>query len=179
MLKTYYETERLELIVTNKTLVDSIIEYLMENKTFLEPYETVNIDLYKKRIVEKDTKKFNELTGLNLWIKKKNDHKLIGSVSLNSITLGDFSSADFGYRLDYRELRKGYMQEACCKCIDIAFNEIGIHRLVAMVMLTNIPSFRLAQKLGFAVEGIAQKYAKVNNRWEDHIQMVMINENIN
>lgn len=91
-MQKFYQTKNLTLTLTNDTLLIPIREYIIRNKTFLEPYETVNIDDYfpkqnPKIIVETDKKKFDNLTGLNLWIRKKGDKEVIGSVSLNSITL--------------------------------------------------------------------------------------------
>lgn len=182
-MQKYYETQNLTLTLTNDTLLVPIREYLIRNKAFLEPYETVDLNEYfpsqnPKMLVAVDKKKFDDITGLNLWIKKRGKEDIIGSVSLSSIMLNEFSSAYFSYRLDCKEIRKGYMEEACRKCIDIAFNEIGIHRLVAMIMLSNTPSLRLAHKLGFFAEGIANGYAKINSIWEDHVQMALINERL-
>lgn len=180
MIEKYYETDRLTLTLTNEELVVPISEYIRRNRDFLKPYETVNeIDYSKENLIKmisKDNLNYLSLTGLNLWIQKKGSRNIIGSVNLSGICISDdFSTALLGARLDKDEVRNGYAYEACEKCIDIAFTEFGIHRLVAMIMISNTPSIKAAQKLGFITEGIARDYAKINGKWEDHIQMILIN----
>jgi ribosomal-protein-alanine N-acetyltransferase len=81
-----------------------------------------------------------------------------------------------GYKLDADEINKGYMTEALRKGIDIAFNEVGLHRIEANIMPKNKRSLRTVEKLGFYNEGLAYKYLKINGKWEDHIHMVLLNE---
>jgi ribosomal-protein-alanine N-acetyltransferase len=42
-------------------------------------------------------------------------------------------------------------------------------------MPRNARSRRVVEKLGFADEGLATKYLKINGVWEDHIHYVMLN----
>ena len=42
----------------------------------------------------------------------------------------------------------------------------------------NSASLRVVEKLGFYHEGLAKKYLKINDRWEDHIHMVLLNESM-
>lgn len=42
----------------------------------------------------------------------------------------------------------------------------------------NKPSLDLARRLGFEYEGLAKKYLKINNKWEDHIHMTILNDDI-
>ena len=44
-------------------------------------------------------------------------------------------------------------------------------------MPRNKASLRVVDKLGFYNEGMAYKYLKINDKWEDHIHMVLLNEN--
>lgn len=37
---------------------------------------------------------------------------------------------------------------------------------------------RVVEKLGFYNEGLSYKYLKINGNWEDHIHMVLLNNNI-
>jgi [ribosomal protein S5]-alanine N-acetyltransferase len=45
-------------------------------------------------------------------------------------------------------------------------------------MPRNGASLRVAEKLGFENEGLGKKYLKINGKWEDHIHMVLFNEEI-
>ncbi|WP_278244288.1 GNAT family N-acetyltransferase [Caldisalinibacter kiritimatiensis] len=91
---------------------------------------------------------------------------------------GPFLSCFLGYKLDKDEVNKGYMTEALKMGIDIAFNELKLHRIEANIMPKNEASLRIVKKLGFYEEGVAKKYLKINGKWEDHIHMVLLNEDI-
>jgi ribosomal-protein-alanine N-acetyltransferase len=52
---------------------------------------------------------------------------------------------------------------------DFAFRTLGLHRLEAACIPDNAPSRRLLVKAGFAEEGFAQAYLKINGAWRDHV----------
>lgn len=181
-MKKYYETDRLTLTLTNDKLMDFVYDYIRRNKCFLSPYEKVDEEEYfpkgdTRALVIRDIKRFENKETLNLWIRKKGDEEVIGSVGLSDINLlEELKMANLNYRLDYREVRKGYMEEACRKCMDIAFDELGLHRLNVIIMKTNEPSLKLAHKLGFSIEGIAKQFIKINGCWEDHVLMALLRD---
>ncbi len=57
-------------------------------------------------------------------------------------------------------------------------NKFGLHRIEANIILKNIRSLRVVEKLGFYNEGLAYKYLNINGKWEDHIHVVLLNEKI-
>jgi [ribosomal protein S5]-alanine N-acetyltransferase len=91
---------------------------------------------------------------------------------------GAFLSCHLGYKLDKDEINKGYITEAIQKGIEVMFNEFGLHRIEANIMPKNKRSLRVVEKLGFYNEGLAYKYLKINDKWEDHIHMVLLNDNV-
>lgn len=183
-MQIVYETERLVLKVLDKSYADVVLDYYKRNKAFLEEWEPVRSEeFYTKEYHEKDLNR--ELTNiengncLRFWIFKKDDvQKAIGSFAFNNIVRGAFLSCFLGYKLDANEINKGYMTEAIRKGIDVIFNEFGLHRIEANIMPKNVRSMRVLEKLGFYNEGLAYKYLKINGKWEDHIHMVMLNENL-
>ncbi|MBS4534746.1 GNAT family N-acetyltransferase [Clostridium sp. D2Q-14] len=179
-----YETERLLLKVLDRSYEKLIVDYYLRNKSFLEEWEAVkNEEFYTKQYQEEQLDK--ELLNiennnlLRLWIFKKEDNsRIIGSISFNNIVRGAFLSCHLGYKLDKDELNKGYITEAIQKGIDVMFNEFGLHRIEANIMPKNKRSLRVVEKLGFYNEGMAYKYLKINGKWEDHIHMVLLNDNV-
>jgi len=115
---------------------------------------------------------------VKLWIFKRQDSRVIGSVGFNNIVRGSFLSCFLGYRLDQDELNLGYVTEAIQKGINIVFDEYGLHRIEANIMPKNKRSLRVVEKLGFQHEGLARQYLKINGVWEDHIHMVLLNDQI-
>lgn len=182
-MQKVYETERLVLKVLDKTYAPLVLDYYSKNKTFLEQWEPLRSeDFYKKEYHEYQLS--NELiniengNSLRLWIFKKSENKIIGSVRFSNIVRGAFLSCHLGYKLDKYEVNKGYITEAIQKGIHIIFNDFGLHRIEANIMTKNKASLRAVEKLGFYNEGLAYKYLKINGKWEDHIHMVLLNENV-
>ncbi len=60
------------------------------------------------------------------WIAKKEyPNRIIGSVALSNIIRGVFQSAFIGYRLDEKEINKGYMTEAINEMVLIALENLS------------------------------------------------------
>lgn len=183
-MQKIYKTERLILKVLDKSYAGLVVDYYMRNKSFLEEWEPIREEFfytkqYQEEQLEKELTNIKNNNSLRLWIfKKENENKIIGCVAFNNIVRGSFLSCHLGYKLDKDEINKGYMTEAIQKGIDIIFNEYGLHRIEANIMPKNKPSLRVVEKLGFYNEGLAQKYLKINGKWEDHIHMVLLNEKL-
>lgn len=179
-----YETERLWLKVIDSSYAEQVLDYYIRNKDFLEEWEAIKGEEfytaeYHKDQLDKDCDAIESGAALRLWLFKKDDaSKIIGSVALSNIVRGAFLSCHLGYKLDKDEINKGYVTEAIRKTIDIAFNELGLHRIEANIMPKNARSLRVVEKLGFYNEGLAYKYLKINGKWEDHIHMVLLNDQV-
>lgn len=180
-MERVYETERLELKVLSKNDAKLVLEYYLKNKDFLTEWEPIKslefytLDYHQGQL---DNQLFNtsNCNYFRLWIFRKEDNRIIGSVGFSNIVRGAFLSCNLGYKLDKDEINKGYMTESIEKAIDIMFNEFGLHRIEANIMPRNIPSLKVVEKLGFYNEGLAYKYLNINGIWEDHIHMVLIND---
>lgn len=109
---------------------------------------------------------------------KESPNSIIGSVALNNIVWGSFLSCFIGYKLSEDYLNCGYMTEAVRRIIDFAFDDLKLHRIEGNVMPINEPSLAVLNKCNFINEGYAPKYLRINGNWEDHIHMVLLNENI-
>lgn len=183
-MQNIYETKRLILKVLDNTYGSLVLDYYLRNKNFLSQWEPKkNEDFYTVSFhrdeLNKQLLSIQSGTSFRLWIFKKDEKdKIIGSIAFNNIVRGVFLSSHLGYKLDKDEINKGYMTEAIEKGIDIMFNEFGLHRIEANIMPKNICSLKVVKKLGFYHEGLAYKYLKINGKWEDHIHMVKLNENM-
>lgn len=179
-----FNTERLILKVLDKSSAQTVLDYYLRNKDFLEPWEPArNKEFYTKEYHEKqlanDLSQIGNKSLLRLWIFKKDDeNRTIGSIGFTNIAGGVFLSCFLGYKLDKEEVNQGYMTEAIKKGIDIIFNNYGLHRIEANIMPRNKSSLRVTGKLGFYNEGLAYKYLKINGVWEDHIHMVLLNDKV-
>jgi len=182
MIREEYVTHRLILRTLDEDWASQVLDYVTRNKEFLQPWEPLRTPDFYTLEVQREMlffdREFMEQGQLfKVWISKRSDPgTLIGSVSLSNIVRGAFHSCHVGYRLDARELNKGYMSEALERVVGIAFNDLGLHRLEANIMPRNAASLRIVEKAGFRSEGLAKKYLKINGKWEDHIHMTLLNE---
>ncbi len=158
-----------------------------ETMLFLAPYEPSRLPGFytlenHQRILTVEHEDMVDLKSLRLWLFRKSDTGYtmpLGNFAFTNIIRGIFFQSCFlGYKMDKDFLRQGYMEEALNEGIRILFEEYKLHRIEANIMPSNTPSLALAQKLGFENEGLAKQYLKINDIWEDHIHMVLLNDNL-
>lgn len=185
-MKKCYEAERLLLKIIDESFSEKVLDYYLRNKDFLEEWEPIkNAEFYtlnyQRDLIKKDSVNIDSGNQLRLWIFKKDSYesdRIIGSVAFSNIVRGAFLSCHIGYKLDKDEINKGYISEAIKKGIEIMFNDYKLHRIEANIMPKNKASLKVVEKLGFYNEGIAYKYLKINGKWEDHIHMVLLNDDV-
>lgn len=101
--------------------------------------------------------------------------EIVGTCSLTNIIRGPFQACNMGYAISKQYQGKGIMKEFCSHVIFYAFDELGLNRIMANYMPSNIRSEALLNKLGFMREGIAKRYLKINGVWEDHVLTSLLN----
>jgi ribosomal-protein-alanine N-acetyltransferase len=176
-----FETERLILKTLSEADAPRLLDYFKRNQGFLEVWEVKRTPEFytvqqMKALIKDDMVGLEAGHTLRLWIFKKDaPQKVIGSVALSNIIRGAFQSAFIGYRLDAKEINRGYMCEAVKKMVELAFNRLKLHRIEANIIPRNIPSRRMIENAGFVYEGLSKKYLRINGVWEDHIHMVILN----
>jgi ribosomal-protein-alanine N-acetyltransferase len=104
-------------------------------------------------------------------VVSRND--LIGAVNLNNIVRGAFHNADIGWSIRADCVGRGLATEAVKAVVGMALSPrpdgLGLHRVQAAIMPDNIPSLRVAAKVGFRIEGMALRYLKIAGSWQDHV----------
>jgi len=179
-----YKTNRLILRELDESYSFNVLNFYIRNRSFLKKWEAKKpIDFYsikyQSELLRKERQLSNDGRLLRLWLFHKNDHNfsnIIGCILFSTIIRGNFQSCILGYKMDKEELNKGYITEALKKGIEVIFKEYKLNRIEAPIMPKNKASIRVVQKLGFNNEGISRKYIKVNDKWEDHIRWVLIND---
>jgi ribosomal-protein-alanine N-acetyltransferase len=185
-LEKVYETDRLILKVLDETYAQPVMDYHIRNREFLKEWEPNHPEEFYTLEVQTALLKdwhthFVKKTALRLWLFKKDsgeDNRIIGAIAFSNIVWGAFLSCHLGYKLDKDEVGRGYITEALRKGISIMFNEYKLHRIEANIMPRNKRSLRVVERLGFYNEGLAKKYLRINGKWEDHIHMVLLNEEL-
>ncbi len=108
----------------------------------------------------------------------QHDGRLAGTFNLNNIVRGAFQNAFAGWWLSVDATRQGYGFEALDALLTHAFRPvphgIGLHRVQANIIPTNQRSVRLAERVGFRVEGLARAYLKIAGEWQDHVMFAKL-----
>ncbi|MCM2533389.1 GNAT family N-acetyltransferase [Neobacillus pocheonensis] len=163
----FLKTNRLKLIEITHQHVESIFEILSLNEVtryygtnpFMLQSEATNlIDMFGKN--------FREKRGIRWGMVLKENQKLIGTLGLNGLQLGN-KRAEIGYEIHPLYWRNGLTSEAVKEVLRYSFEELDLHRMGAIVYPENIASLNLLEKIGFAKEGLLRGYMHQNNQFHD------------
>lgn len=93
----------------------------------------------------------------------------VGTLNINSIIRGAFQSASLGYWVIQERNGEGIATAAVAAAKQIAFDELGLHRLQGETLVDNVASQRVLLKNGFVRYGQAPDYLKIAGRWQEHV----------
>ena len=102
------------------------------------------------------------------------DETLVGGIGLSNIRRGVSESASLGYWVGEPFARQGYMTATLPLAIDFGFERLGLHRLEAACLPSNIPSRSLLARAGFHQEGCAREYLCIAGKWQDHVLFAIL-----
>jgi [ribosomal protein S5]-alanine N-acetyltransferase len=106
--------------------------------------------------------------------------ELVGFFALNEVVRGVFDCAYASWQVAAGRMNEGIGTDGVRGLLAIAFDEepdgIGLHRVQANIMPRNGPSLRVAEKIGFRREGLAQRYLRIAGVWEDHAMLALTRE---
>lgn len=122
-------------------------------------------------VVERRAKRFEQGDGIRWGIVHKQDKVLIGSCGFNWNPQED--SAEIGYELASTFWRQGIMTEAVRTILQFGFEKMGLRFVLAQVMLDNIASKKLLEKLGFQSQGVLKQCGFFKGQFHDLEQFVL------
>lgn len=129
----------------------------------LEPMSRLNADpdvmhFFPRLLSVEQTKDFTdrmnaqyEQTGFCYFaVDRLDQSQFIGFIGLDRKTfLSDFTPCiDIGWRLDKQHWNKGFASEGALRCIDYAFKDLHINKILAMAPLINLPSIKVMLNIG-------------------------------
>ena len=103
-------------------------------------------------VVERRAKGFETGRGIRWGIARKPSNYLIGSCGFTWNK--ESKAAEVGYELASQFWRQGIMSEALRAVLNYGFEVKGVQFVIAEIMLDNVASRRLLEKLGFQSQGI-------------------------
>ena len=92
----------------------------------------------------------------------------VGQINVSDITYGSLRGCHFGYWIAESASDKGIMTTAAALVSDHLLETMKLHRIEIAIRPENLPSNRLALRLGFRYEGIRTNFLHINNAWRDH-----------
>lgn len=143
------------------------------NRDFLSPWEPdwseahLSRNSYRARLASY-TRMVEQGTGYPFHIFAGADLRLVGACNITQVQGAPSQSAKLGYWIGEEHSRQGFARAAIRAALKYCFDDLGLHRVEAAVQNTNTPSINLLSALGFAFEGTARSYLKINGRWRDH-----------
>lgn len=164
------------------TDAESMFQLELNNREFFQVYSPLRDSEFYT--LEGQRERLQNIVGMRdldmqyiFGIFLKETDELIGDVSLFKVERGPAQCCMIGYCLDQKHNGKGYMTEIIKEMLSFAFDTLHLHRVEAGVMPRNIGSIRVLEKAGFHKEGIALKSVKINDVWEDHQMLAILNPN--
>ncbi len=114
-------------------------------------------------------RRIDDESELPMLLRCQESNSMLGMAVFSAINRGPAQMCNLGYHLAENAQGQGYLTEGLPAALNHIFNTLGLHRVQANYMPRNERSGRLLRRLGFAVEGYARDYLKINGHWEDHI----------
>lgn len=157
-MKKTIETER--LILRPFTLDDAETSFIMntdpEVMRYLGGVDVTSVEEVRE-IMEKTTLADYEKYGFGRHaVIHKETNEFMGFTGLKYII--ELDEVDIGYRLIPKFWRQGYGYESALPCVDFAFNDLGLDRIIALANPENIASITLMKKLGLTYEKVVHIY---------------------
>ncbi|MCV7532183.1 GNAT family N-acetyltransferase [Micrococcus luteus] len=94
--------------------------------------------------------------------------QLRGRLTLASVVRGAGQFCSLGYWVAREATNCGVATAAVGQALEVAFNELGLHRVQAEILPHNDASRWVLQRHGFQRYGLAPQYLKIAGRWQDH-----------
>jgi [ribosomal protein S5]-alanine N-acetyltransferase len=103
------------------------------------------------------------------FIISAGDRRLLGAITLSNVRRGVAQMGTLGYWIGAPHAGQGYMTEAVRLVLHFASDHLQLHRIEAACLPHNAASIALLRRAGFAQEGYARAYLKINGQWQDHM----------
>ena len=157
---------------------EELTQYYIRNKEHLASFEPAREKEFytvesQKSILNDNYTQFLNGTAIDFGVFE--EEKLIGKLRISSILYGVVKSGILGYSIDKEKEGQGIITSAVNLIIEYAFNELGLHRIEASVLVDNEKYKRVLNKCGFKELGLNEKYLFIDGIWRDHVTFFKIN----
>ena len=167
-MKMEYETPRLAIRALGEQAAHQVLEFYHNNRETFEQYEIDRAEnfytpSYQAALLHCEYTLMQKQQSARFWVfEKEAPQKIIGTFSFHNVRYSAYKDCDLGYKFEQKIWGKGYAKESIAKGIQIIFEDLGLHRIEAMVMSQNERSKNLLKALGFELEGIKRQNVKLH-----------------
>jgi [ribosomal protein S5]-alanine N-acetyltransferase len=99
---------------------------------------------------------------------------LLGGITIGGVRRGVAQAATLGYWIGAPYARRGHMTRAVAAAVSFGFSSLRLHRIEAACIPNNVASARVLERNGFAQEGFARAYLRINGAWRDHLLFALL-----
>ena len=151
---------------------------LEANRDFLAPFEPAHpahetVD-DQRRIIE--IRRREHADGVTVPHVILDDGRIVGRITLSTIVRFAFQSGNLGYWVAQADNSRGHASAATARLCELAFGELGLHRVEAGTLPGNVRSQRVLEHNGFVRFGLAPHYLRIAGRWQDHVLFQKLSE---
>jgi ribosomal-protein-alanine N-acetyltransferase len=144
------ETERLLLREFVPEDVDALASVISDAETmrfYPAPRDRPGVESW----IERNRRRYRE-DGHGLWaMVLKSSGEMIGDCGLARQTVDEIDEIEIGYHVRRDMWGRGLAPEAAAACRDYGFAHLGAGRLIALIRPENLPSRRVAEKVGLSL----------------------------
>ncbi|MBA3525201.1 MAG: GNAT family N-acetyltransferase [Geodermatophilaceae bacterium] len=112
---------------------------------------------------------------LILGVARPTDDQVVGDMMLRLVSR-EHRCAELGYVFSPSVSGQGYATEASAAILGLAFDALDLHRVVARLDARNLPSARLAVRLGMRQEAHLVRNEFFKGEWSDELDFAMLAE---
>ena len=171
-------SSRLALRPVSEQDVEALVAYrsLPEVCRYV-PFEPMDATAVRDRVRGMWARHVLEAEGeaLTLGVELLASGELIGDVILMWHS-AEHRGAEIGYVFNPAFAGQGYATEATHRLLHLAFDELGLHRVVARVDPDNHSSARLAVRLGMRQEAHLVRHEWFKGRWSDELDFAILDD---
>lgn len=173
-------TPRFELRPFRRRDLDALLEAVTESKPDLEPWLPWAADRYRRsdaiRFIRESAAAWAEARAFDMTVRARDDPgRHLGNISVWHTSRRE-QSGEIGYWVRSSATGSGVATEVGARMVQVAFEELELHRVTLRIAVGNRQSERVAEKLGFVQEGVLRREVLIKGKWVDHSLWALLDE---
>ncbi|PLR83527.1 GNAT family N-acetyltransferase [Bacillus canaveralius] len=152
-------TERLSLRKMNKEDVQNLMEIFADPEA-MKFYPSIKDEKATMEWIEWTLSNYS-IHGTGLWIvEHKETGEFLGQCGIVPQDIDGTIEMEIGYLFARRHWGNGYATEAASACKTYGFDQLRLRKLISLIGINNIPSIRVAERIGMKKEKKMHKWGK-------------------